>query len=161
MDLSRDMSNMLSLSGNPSCRAQEKCDTCEISQQNYSFCVRCDTKFCDECWAEQPAHRRQPLSANHERMDYTIVAELKKVLEPPESGGEIQKSMHDNDKHTAWFGVSPGNTHFWDSGRYNTIMAETLSERDRERYPQLVSFIGETGLNQLPIYLASINLFDF
>jgi hypothetical protein len=152
MDLSRDMSNTISSSGNPSCRVQEKCDTCEISQQNYSFCAKCDGKFCDRCWPELFAHRH---NANHEKMDYTIVAELKKVLEPPE-GTEIQTSMHEDDKHTAWFGVSPGNTHFWDSGRYNTIMAETLSERDRERYPQLVSFIGETGLkstsNILSVY---------
>jgi hypothetical protein len=75
------------------------------------------------------------------------VVRLKKILEPP-IDHEIQNLMHEADECTTWFGVSPGNTTFWDSGRYATIMAETLSEIDRERYPQLlvVSFIGPTGI---------------
>jgi hypothetical protein len=77
-------------------------------------------------------------------MDYDVVVKLKKILEPP-SDRETQKSMHEADQHTAWFGVSPDNTYFWESGRYATIMAETLSKSNMERHPQLVSFIGEAG----------------
>jgi hypothetical protein len=106
--------------------------------------------LCDECWKMQVAHRKK-LGADHEKMDYDVVVKLRQILEPP-TDSEKQKSMHEADEHTAWFGVSPNNTHFWESGRYTTIMAG-----GRERYPHLVSFIGQTGINRLPIYRASVN----
>jgi hypothetical protein len=67
-----------------------------------------------------------------------VARKLKGILEPLTDSGELHRA----DEHTAWFGVSPNNDYFWDYGRDTTIMAEALSEGDRERYPQLVSFIG-------------------
>jgi hypothetical protein len=137
---------MMSSPKNRSHRAEQLCDGCEKSQ-NCFFCAACNAILCDTCWSAQVAHKlkRPDMCLIHEKMDYDVVVKLKKILEPP-TDNDAQKSMHEADEHTTWFGVSPENTHFWDSGRYATIMAETLSESDRERYPQLVSFIGQTGM---------------
>lgn len=56
--------------------------------------------------------------------------------------------LHIEDKDTTWFGMVRNNQNspvFQDYGRYSSIMADSNSGEFKNRYPQLVSFIGQTG----------------
>lgn len=59
--------------------------------------------------------------------------------------------MHRADEDTTWFGVARDdqNPVLQDYGRYTAIMTGNLSKEVGERFPQLVTFIGQTGTNLL------------
>ncbi|KAI9764589.1 MAG: hypothetical protein M1840_008318 [Geoglossum simile] len=88
-----------------------------------------------------------PRGLLHEKSDYETVIRLKPILEPAVES-EVQQSMHRADEVTTWFGVSRdanNNLILEDYGRYTAVMARTPSTHGRERFPHLVSFIGQTG----------------
>jgi hypothetical protein len=127
------------------------CEVCERTGQCSSFCVPCDSNLCDKCWTKQIAHRPGKSGADgglpHEKSDYEVVMRLKKILEPA-AEVEVQQTLHKEDEDTTWFGVvrdTKNNPIFQDYGRYTAIMAGSLSTQWGERFPQLVSFIGQTG----------------
>jgi hypothetical protein len=106
--------------------------------------------FCDPCWNIQGPHkpgRKGPDGLPHEKADPTIVQRLKEILTPPTDQAE-QQLLHVDDDDTTWFGVgrdNNGRSIFEDYGRYATIMADSNTGEHKLRYPQLVSFIGQTG----------------
>lgn len=121
------------------------------------FCVSCDSFYCEACWQLQGPHRPKKVGADglpHEKTDVDVVNNLKSILEPPSSPDAIRK-LHRQDAATKWFGVArsdhqnPVTGHypatFKDYGRYATLMAETRPSNSITRYPQLVSFIGQTS----------------
>ncbi|KAE8444662.1 hypothetical protein EG329_014318 [Mollisiaceae sp. DMI_Dod_QoI] len=83
-----------------------------------------------------------------------VQGSLKAILDPSSSPDQIRK-LHQQDETTKWFGVSRSEqinpvtgkcaAIFRDYGRYATLMAETRPSNGTARYPQLVSFIGQTN----------------
>lgn len=123
---------------------------CDGNGQPTYFCVHCDSNFCDGCWRAQVQHRpgkRGPDGLPHEKTDLRVVSRLRNILEPS-LDPHAQRALHRVDEDTTWFGIGRNGSNdpvFQDYGRYATIMADSLPSERLSRYPQLVSFIGQTG----------------
>lgn len=92
----------------------------------------------------------------HEKTDRNVVNRLRDILEPKRTVEE-QQSLHKNDEDTTWFGIARDTANlpiFQDYGRYGTIMSESQTSENNVRYPQLVSFIGQTGSKSLGIVIS-------
>ena len=127
------------------------CEDCARQLLETSYCESCDAVFCAECWERQISHRkgRRGLTGiAHEKADFTIAKRLENILTPTADPVE-QQQLHANDIETAWFGVvrngsfaKPG---LHDYGRYPELMKMSFTGQWSERWPQIVSFIGQTG----------------
>lgn len=98
------------------------------------------------CWDKQPAHRPNKRGL-HERADRLVDERYRNIFESS-SSIQDQDALHKEDEDTTWFGIGRNKADdpiFEDFGRYATLMAESLSATPIVRYPQLVSFIGQTG----------------
>jgi energy-coupling factor transporter ATP-binding protein EcfA2 len=126
------------------------CESCEVAKSPVWDCSYCDMNFCDDCWSKQGPHkagRTGPDGLPHEKANPTIVKRLQDILTPPQEHRE-QQMLHIEDADTTWFGMvrnSQNSPAFQDYGRYSAIMADSNSGEFKFRYPQLVSFIGQTG----------------
>ncbi|CAN9312297.1 unnamed protein product [Alternaria alternata] len=126
------------------------CESCELERSPVWDCSYCGMNFCDECWSKQGPHkpgRTGPDGLPHEKANPTIVKRLQDILTPPQEYRE-QQILHIEDEDTTWFGMvrnSQNSPVFQDYGRYSAIMADSNSGEFKFRYPQLVSFIGQTG----------------
>ncbi|KAF2441827.1 hypothetical protein P171DRAFT_418623 [Karstenula rhodostoma CBS 690.94] len=126
------------------------CGFCDEQKSPIWNCSYCDTSFCDPCWDLQLPHRpgkKGPDGLPHEKANPTIVKRLKDILTPSQDHYE-QHALHMEDEDTTWFGLdrdSQNRPVFQDYGRYSAIMVESNNGDYRSRYPQLVSFIGQTG----------------
>lgn len=115
-----------------------------------SFCLNCSSIYCEPCWDKQGPHqpgKTGPDGLPHERTDKEIYERLKRILDPPESVSELSR-LHQEDESTTWFGIEKdlnGPPIFQDHGRFAALMADTKQPNAGVRYPQLVSFVGETG----------------
>lgn len=72
---------------------------------------------------------------------------LRQILEPTRTEAEHEAELRE-DEDTTWFGFGrdgSGHSVFHDYGRFAAIMGDSMTEDVGERYPQLASFIGETG----------------
>ena len=81
-----------------------------------------------------------------------MVHRLRQILEPSRTEAEHEAELQE-DEDTTWFGFgrdATGQPVLHDYGRFAAIMGETFTEDAGERYPQLVSFIGETGTWAIP-----------
>jgi hypothetical protein len=88
---------------------------------------------------------------SHEKTDKTVYERLKNILQPPSDAQELTQ-LHIEDEDTTWFGIEKdvgGQPIFQDHGRYAALMAETKQPGTSVRYPQLVSFVGQTGRNYI------------
>lgn len=126
------------------------CECCGDQKSPVWHCSYCDSDFCDECWSKQGPHKAGktgPDGLPHEKANPTIVKRLQDILTPPKEHVE-QQMLHAEDEDTTWFGMvrnSQNSPAFQDYGRYSAIMADSNSGEFKFRYPQLVSFIGQTG----------------
>lgn len=126
------------------------CENCELHKTPIWNCSYCGMDFCDQCWVKQGPHRpgrTGPDGLPHEKANPTIVKRLKDILTPPKHHAD-QQMLHVEDEDTTWFGLARDKENrpiFQDYGRYSTIMADSNSGEYKFRYPQLVSFIGQTG----------------
>lgn len=115
-----------------------------------SLCLSCDSTYCDICWERQGPHQPGKTGVDglpHEKTDKNIYERLKAILDPPEDVAELSR-LHQADEITTWFGIEKdqsGKPIFQDYGRYATLMADTRQPNASIRYPQLVSFVGQTG----------------
>lgn len=83
----------------------------------------------------------------HEKADPLVVHRLRQILEPIRTEAEHESELLE-DRDTTWFGFGRdafGYPLFHDFGRFAAIMSETVTDETVERYPQLTTFIGETG----------------
>ncbi|RWA12744.1 hypothetical protein EKO27_g2394 [Xylaria grammica] len=83
----------------------------------------------------------------HEKADPRVVDRLRQILEPTRTEQEHEAELLE-DQDTTWFGYgrdASNHPQLYDYGRFAAIVAETQTEQMGERYPQLASFIGETG----------------
>lgn len=115
-----------------------------------SLCLSCDSTYCEVCWDRQGPHKKGKVGVDglpHEKTDKQIYHRLKVILEPPEDKYQLNR-LHIEDEDTTWFAVEKdpsGQPMFHDYGRYPALMAETKQPNSGVRYPQLVSFVGQTG----------------
>lgn len=120
--------------------------SCPDSNQRSFFCHQCDCSFCDLCWDKQPAHGPKKRGL-HEKIDRLVVERYRNILESS-SSIQDQHVLHKEDEDTTWFGIGRNGADdpiFEDYGRYAALMAESLPVTPMVRYPQLVSFVGQTG----------------
>ncbi len=120
------------------------------SEAAKSLCLSCGSTYCHACWDRQGPHRPGKVGIDglpHEKTDKQIYDRLKVIFEPPEGKEELSR-LHIEDEDTTWFAVekdTSGQPIFQDYGRYSVLMTETKQPNAGVRYPQLVSFVGQTG----------------
>lgn len=129
----------------------EPCDVCKAPGITTWTCIQCNNdSFCNDCWAKERAHRPGAVGFDgkpHEKTDRRVVERLRGILEP-ERTPEQQQELHRSDEDTTWFGIARDSANlpiFQDYERYASIMAQSRTSEVNVRYPQLVSFIGQTG----------------
>jgi hypothetical protein len=109
--------------------------------------------MCDACWALQLAHRPGKTNIDglpHEKADWNVVRRLRDILAPPED----QRQRHLADQDSTWFGVGQDDNArpvLRDNGLLASIIGETTSTEFQQRYPRLVSFVGQTGAGKSAI----------
>ena len=124
-------------------------DLCQSKLEDPRWlCVGCDSTYCDSCWDKQGPHKTGKSGVNHEKVNRQIYDRLRPILDPPEDLEEVRR-LHVKDADTTWFGVEKdgGTPFFQDYGRYAVLMAETKQPYQDDRTPQLVSFVGQTGVS--------------
>lgn len=125
------------------------CEYCEEEKSPIWNCAYCSANLCDICWDKQLPHKPGKLvdGLPHEKADPNVVERLKSILTPSKEQCE-QQMLHIEDEDTTWFGMARNSQNqpvFQDYGRYPAMMADTNTGDHKLRYPQLVSFIGQTG----------------
>lgn len=132
------------------------CEICDETAEPTFHCVHCDSIYCSECWNRQGPHKPGKVGPDglpHEKADPRIVNRLRDILTPP-ADLQVQQSLHIDDEDTTWFGIARDSANipvFQDYGRYATIIANSAGGEYGLRYPQLVSFIGQTGAGKSTI----------
>ncbi|RYP02992.1 hypothetical protein DL764_005446 [Monosporascus ibericus] len=131
--------------------AAQPCQTCGTTKFKTFTCIQCNSlAFCETCWPRWILHVPGATGWGgkpHEKADPLVVQRLRQILEPIRSEADHQAELME-DEDTTWFGFgrdSAGNPIFQDHGRFAAVMGECRGGNIAGRYPQLVSFIGETG----------------
>lgn len=129
----------------------QPCHTCGTARGKTFTCIQCNSlAFCETCWPRWILHVPGATGWGgkpHEKADPIVVQRLRQILEPNRTEADHQAELIE-DEDTTWFGFgrdASGNPIFEDHGRFAVIMGECHASTATERYPQLVSFIGETG----------------
>ncbi|KAI1332169.1 hypothetical protein F5Y16DRAFT_215601 [Xylariaceae sp. FL0255] len=129
----------------------QPCQTCATDSERTFTCIQCNNlAFCDTCWSKWVLHLPGAVGWNgkpHEKADPLVVYRLRQILEPTRTEEQHQAELLE-DQDTTWFGFGrdgSGHPQLYDYGRFAAIMNETHTDDIDERYPQLASFIGETG----------------
>ncbi|CAM1500480.1 Fc.00g096420.m01.CDS01 [Cosmosporella sp. VM-42] len=87
----------------------------------------------------------------HEMVEEEVYDRLEQTLQTfVQPTQEEQDERHESGVNTTWFGVSKeGDQSFLHySERFNDIMCTTVNGDYTERFPQLVSFVGQTGVGK-------------
>lgn len=125
------------------------CVICRVHVVSSSYCSACGASFCDQCWDSQIAHRLGSMAdAQHERSDREVTMRLQSILTPARDP-ELQRKLHREDLETTWLRYVKGTLQepeLHEDSRYNILMQQSLTLEWEERWPQLISFIGQTGL---------------
>jgi len=129
----------------------EPCEECCKNETPNYFCIDCGSTFCEDCWPAVRAHAPGKVNRDgipHEKSNKIMVERLKEIF-TPSSDPEWRRQLHETDAGTTWFGVTrnlvTGSATLHDYGRYSTIMRDSSTGDYSERWPQLVSFVGQTG----------------
>ncbi|PTB65192.1 hypothetical protein BBK36DRAFT_1122202, partial [Trichoderma citrinoviride] len=81
----------------------------------------------------------------HEKVDEEVVHRLDQIFQQPDPTEQLMR--HHNDIDTTWFGVEKRNNEsvLHCSSRLLDILHESQTGEFKERFPHLVSFVGQTG----------------
>jgi len=132
------------------------------------FCTDCKCSFCDRCWEKISVHRAG-VASPHERVYQRTYLLLSTALEPPATDVELDQ-LHADDVETTWFGEQAqrlsmisscqlirkvtgigkdeNNEPFLADGTiFDALMARARCGNDT-RHPQIVSFVGQTGIHR-------------
>ncbi|KAI0437961.1 hypothetical protein F4803DRAFT_565654 [Xylaria telfairii] len=127
------------------------CHICASVADRTFTCIQCNNlAFCDACWSKWVLHLPGAVGWNgkpHEKANPVIINRFRQILEPTRTEEEHEAELLE-DQDTTWFGYGRDASNvpqLYDYGRFSAILAETRTEETGERYPQLASFIGETG----------------
>ena len=124
---------------------------------NVIFCTGCHYHLCENCWEGHPPHRPElglqgAEGVPHEKVDPKIVDALQQCMAEPKDDAD-QHEQHQNDDDTTWFGLerdlTEGEPVLAEYKRYSSLMMQYSSIESQDRYPALVSFIGQTGTRSL------------
>ncbi|KAI1773205.1 hypothetical protein F4818DRAFT_120070 [Hypoxylon cercidicola] len=144
----------------------QPCQTCGTRSLKIYTCIQCNNlAFCEVCWAKWVLHTPGAVGWNgkpHEKADPIVVHRLRQILEPTRTEEEHESELLE-DRDTTWFGFgrdASGHPLFHDYGRFAAIMSETVTDETAERYPQLATFIGETGVGKSTLIKLLIDLHD-
>ena len=87
----------------------------------------------------------------HEMVDEDIVRRLQQIFGQPSAAEQHRR--HTNDINTTWFGVTKeqDQPYLHYSNRLVDILRESQMGAFTERFPQLVSFVGQTGMSIVPV----------
>ncbi|KAK6850624.1 hypothetical protein PG987_000258 [Apiospora arundinis] len=141
------------------------CRTCKSTTKPTSTCIQCSNfSFCDECWSAWPLHEPGCFGYDgkpHEKSNAQVVKRLRDILQPQRTPKAHEDQLQQDDD-TTWFGIERDSANvatFQDYGRFATLMSESKTPglNDGDRYPQLVSFIGQTGAGKSTIIKMLIN----
>ena len=83
----------------------------------------------------------------HEKSDPGITRHLQGILTPA-TDDRIQRKLHMDDSDTIWIRYTRPfrqDPEIHEYGRYKKLMQDSFTSEWKERWPQLVSFIGQTG----------------
>ncbi|OTB11271.1 hypothetical protein K445DRAFT_359609 [Daldinia sp. EC12] len=145
----------------------QPCQTCGTNAEKTFTCIQCNNfAFCDACWPKWFLHTPGAVGWNgkpHEKADPLVVHRLRQILEPTRTEAEHESELLE-DRDTTWFGFGRdafGHPLFHDYGRFAAIMSETVTDETVERYPQLTTFIGETGAGKSTLIKLLIDRHDF
>ncbi|KAI0179862.1 FabD/lysophospholipase-like protein [Hypoxylon sp. FL1284] len=144
----------------------QPCQTCGTNAEKTFTCIQCNNlAFCDACWPKWVLHTPGAVGWNgkpHEKADPVVVQRLRQILEPTRTEAEHESELLE-DRDTTWFGFGrdgAGHPLFHDYGRFAAIMSETVTDETAERYPQLATFIGETGVGKSTLIKLLIDRHD-
>ncbi|KAI0380484.1 FabD/lysophospholipase-like protein [Hypomontagnella monticulosa] len=144
----------------------QPCQTCGTNAEKTFTCIQCNNlAFCDTCWSKWILHTPGAVGWNgkpHEKADPLVVHRLRQILEPTRTEAEHESELLE-DRDTTWFGFgrdASGHPLFHDYGRFAHILSETATDETAERYPQLATFIGETGVGKSTLIKLLIDRFD-
>ncbi|KAL7755626.1 hypothetical protein ACKLNR_014153 [Fusarium oxysporum f. sp. zingiberi] len=121
----------------------------------YYYCMKCDSMYCSECWAQNQKHKSRGHEETIPNDAITVHTALRVMLQEftllQEAIGQLHTrgAAHQWEGSSEWFGVSAKN----DAGQcllsegpaYEDIMLESPVSCSSVTYPGLVSFVGETG----------------
>ncbi len=124
------------------------CRICRCNVDSSSFCSACGHNFCEKCWGTQIAHQDGGMAdVPHERSDPVITKRLQNILTPA-TNPDTQKQLHLEDSETTWLRYVRKplqEPELQEDARYKKLMQDSFTSEWTERWPQLVSFIGQTG----------------
>ncbi|KAI1100934.1 hypothetical protein F4804DRAFT_348064 [Jackrogersella minutella] len=142
---------MASIQPRGSNHLSQRCQICGASSVKTFTCIQCNSlAFCDPCWSKWILHAPGAIGWGgkpHEKADPEVIERLRQIFEPTRTEADHELELA-KDRETTWFGFSrdsSGHPIFQDYGRLATIMNESQADVTTDRYPQIVSFIGETG----------------
>ncbi|KND92352.1 hypothetical protein TOPH_03146 [Tolypocladium ophioglossoides CBS 100239] len=130
----------------------QACSQCKGVRKTF-ICIQCNNfAFCDECWPKWVLHGDGATGYNgkpHEKSDPKVMERLRRTLDPSVSEAEKDRQLEVDDE-TTWFGVvrdAAQRESLHDHGRFTMLMSESSDsgQQTGQQYPQLVSFIGQTG----------------
>jgi hypothetical protein len=88
-----------------------------------------------------------PSGLAHEKSDTSIAQRLENAFTAPKDTKQAQR-LHVNDSDTIWLSFTGEHTDLpsiQDHDRFTALIQDSFSGRWNERWPQIVSFIGQTG----------------
>lgn len=141
--------------------ARDCCQTCGATGKKLFSCIQCNNySFCDDCWSTWVLHAPGAVGWDgrpHEKSNAAVVQRLRQILEPSRTDIEHESELQSDDD-TTWFGIGRdalGQPIFEDHGRFASLMSESQTPDLDTRHPQLVSFIGQTGMRTMHLFLLS------
>ncbi|KAI1770384.1 hypothetical protein F4818DRAFT_450454 [Hypoxylon cercidicola] len=128
---------------------RDPCHICGSSAKTF-VCVQCNSMaFCDSCWAEWVLHVPGAMGLGgkpHEKADPETICRLRQIFEPVRSEADHEVELLKDRETTLW--------------KVAAIMSESGTGETTDRYPQLVSFIGETGAEKSTLIKLLIDRHD-
>ncbi|KAF2399012.1 hypothetical protein EJ06DRAFT_479226 [Trichodelitschia bisporula] len=120
-------------------------DDCKPGDSPVSYCPNCNLRLCDVCWDRQQAHRKKSRGPQvHEKENPLLHDRFHKILH-----ASSDDNAHILDERTKWLGMYHLNGSdtpvLEEFDAYTDIVTRNIKANSPEKYPQLVSFVGETG----------------
>ncbi|KAI0888236.1 uncharacterized protein GGS22DRAFT_95044 [Annulohypoxylon maeteangense] len=142
------------------------CFTCKSTGKQTYSCIQCNNlSFCNDCWSQWVLHLPGAVGYDnrpHEKANAQVVQRLRQILEPSKNENDHEQELQSDDD-TTWFGVGRDSANqpvFQDHGRFANLMSESQTQDLGNRYPQLVSFIGQTGAGKSTLIKMLIDRLD-